>query len=170
MADQAAPLHVAGVGMRVEVDDRDPSPADDARDSGHIGPSDGVVPAEDDRNGPRLGRDPDCVLEVVQRQALLHARHLDVASVQHPEVLQRIDPEGEVRARRIVRQVVGGPDHLWTEPSPTSIRRTGVVGRSDDDRVRAFEGLRLIKVAALDPEKCDVGPEHASHPWHRTEL
>ena len=152
------------------MDDGDPPPADDPSDTGHVGPGDGVVSAEDDRDRPGLGRDPDCVLQVVERQPLLHARHLDVAGVQHAEVLQRIDTKREVRARGIVRQIVGGPDHLRTEASPTPIRRARVVGRADDDRVSALEGVRLAKVAALDAEKCHVRPKHAPHPWHGTEL
>ncbi len=87
MAHEAPELDRAGIGMRVEVDDRDAAPALDACHTRNVGPGDRVIAAQHDRDGAGSGRDADRVLERVERHALLHARHLDVARVHNAHLL-----------------------------------------------------------------------------------
>ncbi len=51
VAVELAPLVLTGVGVRVEVDERDLAEAEDARDPGRVGKGDRVVTAEHQRNG-----------------------------------------------------------------------------------------------------------------------
>ena len=80
-----------------------------------------MVASQHDGDRARLGGDADGVLQVVEWKLLLDARHLDISGVEHPQVLQRVDAQREVRARRVVWQVVGGPDHLGAEPCAAPI-------------------------------------------------
>ena len=52
---QRTHLCVAGVGVGVEVDDRDAAPPDVTSDAGHVGQRDRVVTAEDDRDDAGRG-------------------------------------------------------------------------------------------------------------------
>ena len=102
---QRAELDVAGVGVGVEVDHRDPAEAEVPRDAGGVGEGDRVVAAEHERDRAG-GRDGvHRLLEGVQRALDLAGRHLDVAHVDHGDVLQGVDPQREVGPRAVLRQV-----------------------------------------------------------------
>ncbi len=85
-------------------------------------------------------------------------RHLDVARVDDPEVLQRVDPQREVRARAVVREVVGLPDRLRPEAGAGPVRRAAVEGRPDDDHVGVGVRRGVVEVDAGTPRKVMSGP------------
>jgi len=89
-------LRVAGVGVGVEVDDRDPSPTDVAGDTGHIGQGDRVITAEHHGDRPRRGDAGHGRLEPLERQLGVAGRHLDVAHVDHAQFEQWVHVQGEV--------------------------------------------------------------------------
>ena len=79
---------------------------------------------------PRItGRAPGCGhllhrrLQAGHRRLDLAGRHLDVADVDHPELDQRVDAEGQVGPAAVVRQIVGQPDGLRAEAGARAVRR-----------------------------------------------
>src|SRR5207245_6974851 len=82
--DEAAPLHVAGVRVRVEVDHRHTAPPFRAGHAGDVRPGDRVVASEHKWYGTRFRRGLDRALERVARSLALDPRHLDVPGVDDP--------------------------------------------------------------------------------------
>ena len=116
---QRAELGVAGVGVRVEVDHRDPAPADVPGHAGRVR----AARSCDRRRGSPGSRRPAArvhgLLQPAQRQLGVAGRHLDVAGVDDPELgSSGSTPERQVRPGAVVRQVVGEPDRLRAEPAP----------------------------------------------------
>ncbi len=114
--EQRAPLGVPGVGVRVEVDDRHPAPADVPRHPCRVRQRDRVITAEDHRQRAGLAHLVHRLLETAQRGLGVPRGHLRVAGVHHRELGQRVDAERQVRPGSIVRQVVGAADRLRPEP------------------------------------------------------
>ena len=81
MADQRPELGVAGVGVGVEMDDRDAAPAHVAGDPGDVRPGDGVVAPEDHRERAGLRHLLHRRLQASHRRFDVAGRHLDVAHV-----------------------------------------------------------------------------------------
>ena len=164
---ERAELDVAGVGVGVEVDHRHPAEAEVPRDAGGVGEGDRVVAAEHERDGPGRGDGVHRVLEGVQRPLDLARRHLDVAHVDHGEVLERVDAEREVGPRAVLGQVVGLPDRRSA--------RSGCPGRCD---VPPSNGAPTTTTSAAasaaasststgrDAEEGDVGTELGAVPGH----
>ena len=98
MAPQRAERDVAGVGVRVEVDHRDLAEAEVPGHPGGVGQRDRVVAAQHQRDRALAGHRVDRVLEALQRPLDLPGRHLDVARVDDPDVLQRVHPQRQVRS------------------------------------------------------------------------
>jgi hypothetical protein len=163
VADQRPELELAGVGVRVEVDDRDPPPAQRPGDPGHVRPGDRVVAAEDHRDGARLGDILYGRLQAVERLPALDADHLDVPRVDDGQVAQRVDAERKVWPGSVVRQVVGHPDGLRPEPGTGPVGGARVVRRADHDDISGAHALRVGQVTSTDAEKRHVRPVHASH-------
>ena len=109
-------------------------------------------------------------LEVAARALGVAGEHLDVAGVEHPQVLQPVDAQRERGPRAVVRQVVGAADRLRAEPRARAVRRTAVEGCAHDHDVGARVGLGLVDRAAVDPEEGDVGTEHGAVARHRVPL
>ena len=97
---------------------------------------------------------------------MLARRHLGVAGVEHPEVLQRVDAQREVRPRPVVRQVVGLPDRLGPEPGARPVRGPAVERRADDHDVGRRQRLGVLEVDGVDAEEGDVGAELRAVPGH----
>jgi hypothetical protein len=66
VAVERAELDVAGVGVRVEVDHRDPAVAEVPRHAGRVRQRDRVVATEDERHGAGRGHGVHRLLEVAQ--------------------------------------------------------------------------------------------------------
>ena len=115
VAVERAELDVAGVGVGVEVDHRDPAEAEVPGDAGGVREGDRVVAAEHQRHGAGRGDGVHRLLEGVQGALDLARRHLDVAHVDDGEVLQRVDAQREVGPRAVLRQVAGLPDRRRAE-------------------------------------------------------
>ena len=90
VADERTELDVAGIGMRVEVQDRHSAPAASARHAGDVGPGDGVIPAEDERHGPGLGDALHDDLEVRAGARGISAVHLHVAAIDDAQVREPV--------------------------------------------------------------------------------
>jgi hypothetical protein len=86
VAPHRAELDVAGVGVRVDVDHRDPAVAEDVGHALGVGEGNRVVTAEDDRARARAGHLLDRGLERRQGRLDVTGVHLDVARVEHPQV------------------------------------------------------------------------------------
>src|SRR6185312_1584964 len=168
--DEAAELEVAGVGVRVEMDDAHPSPTFGPGYARDVRPGHCMVAAEDHRKRVCFRHPLHDVFQSVQRLARLHPRHLDVARVKDAQVLQRVDPQSQVRAGGVVRQVVGRPDRLRSEAGAGAVGGAGIVRRTDDDHVCALEAGGILRLTAIDTEECDVRSVHTPHARHSGSL
>ncbi len=88
VAPERAELDVAGVGVRIEVDHRHPTVAEDVGAPRGVGIGDRVVAAEDDGDGAGPGDPLDRSLEGRQGRLDVAGVHLDVAGVDDGEVTQ----------------------------------------------------------------------------------
>ncbi len=84
----------------------------------------------------------------------------------HPEVLERVDPQREVRPRAVVRQVVGLPDRLRPEPGAGPVRGAAVQRRPDHHDVGRRQRVGVLEVDRVDAEEGDVGAELRAVPSH----
>ena len=121
VAVERAELDVAGVGVRVEMDHRDPAVAEMLGQAGDVGHRDGVVATEHDRDLVGLGQLGDDVLQRTQRPDRLGRRHLDVAGVDHAHVQQRVDPQRQVRAGPGVFGIVDGAQRHRPHPGAGAV-------------------------------------------------
>ena len=137
-----------------------------AGDAGRVGQRDRVVAAEDQRNGTGRGDGVHGLLEVAQRPLDLPRRHLDVAGVDHGDVLERVDPQGQVRAGAVVAEVVGLPDRLRSEAGAGPVAGAAVERCAHDHDVRTAERLGVVEVDPVDAEEGDVGAELGAVPSH----
>ena len=101
----------------------------------------------------------DVVEEHTEGTLDVAGRHLDVARVDHPQVLEAVGPQRQRGPRAVVRQVVGHPDGLRAEPRARPVRRTPVEGRTDHDDVRTRVGGLVVEVAGGHAQEGDVGTE-----------
>ena len=166
VTDQRAELDVAGVGVRVEVDHRDPALAEVLGHARGVGPGDRVVAAEHQRDRARRGHRVDRLLQVAHRPGGVAGEHLDVACVVDPQVPQPVDPQRERRPRPVVRQVAGLPDVLRPEPGARPVRGAAVERRAEDHHVGVGVARRRRPVAAIDAEEGDVRSELRSVAGH----
>ena len=109
---QRTELAVAGVGVGIEVDDRDPPPSHVMGHARDVGQGDGVIAAQNDRQRAAPGHLRDGGLQPLQGPVGLAREHLDVAHVDHPQLTQRIDVERQVRPAAVMGQVVGHANRL----------------------------------------------------------
>ncbi len=124
--DQRPELGVAGVGVGIEVDHRDPPGAQVLRHPGGIGPGDRVITAEDQRDRAGAGHGVHGNLQIVHRTGRVAREHLDIAGVVDAQVGQPVHPQGQGRPRAVVRQVAALADLLRTEAGTRSVRRAAV--------------------------------------------
>ena len=143
-------LDVAGVGVGVEVDHRDPAVAEVPRHPRRIGQRDGVVAAEHERDRAGRRHGVHRVLQRAERPLDLTRRHLHVAGVDDADVLERVDAQGHVRAGAVLRQVVGLADGHRSEAGARSVGGAAVERRPDDDHVGGGEGVGVVEVDAVD--------------------
>ena len=166
VAVQRAELDVAGVGVCVEVDHRDPAVAEVPGHAGGVGQRDRVVPAEDQRDGAGRGDGVHRILQGPEGALDLAGRHLDVAGVDDPDVLEGVDAQRHVRARAVLRQVVGLPDGHRPEPGARPVGRAAVERRPDDHHVGRGQRVGVVEVHAVDAQEGDVGTELGAVPGH----
>jgi hypothetical protein len=121
--------------VRIEVHHRHAAVAVLPGDPRDVGERDRVVTAEDHGDGAARCDRRHRLRERRQGPLDVAGRHLDVAGVQDAQVAQPVDPQGEVRARPVVRQVVRRPDGLRSEAGPGAVRGAAVEGRADDHDV-----------------------------------
>ena len=170
VTDQRPELGVAGVGVGVEMDDGHAAPAHVAGDPGDVGPGDGVISPEDHREGADLGHLLDDRLQAGHGRLDVAGRHLDVTDVDHAELDQRVDPEGQVGPAAVMGQIVGEADGLGTEASPRAIGRPAVVGGADDHGPGARVGGRVGEVGGRHSDEGGAGPYmwlRRRHPRYR---
>ncbi len=134
VAVERAELDVAGVGVRVEVDHRDPAVAEVPGDAGRVRQRDRVVAAEHQRDRARgWPRRTPPPRGLPQRPLDVAGRHLDVAGVDDPEVLQAVDPQRQVRPGAVVRRgsrSAGSPAARTGCPGGATCRRRTAPRRS----------------------------------------
>ncbi len=166
VAVQGAELGVASVGMRVEVDHGDPTPADMTGYAGSVRQCDCVIAAEYDRDRSAVAGAVDGFLKATQRLLGIAREHLDVARVGHLQLDERIHAKSQVRPGPVVGQVVGEPNGLRAKARARSVRCPAVERRPDDHDVGASPGRRICQVGALHAEECRVGAVHAAKSGH----
>jgi hypothetical protein len=118
VSDKGTQVNVTGIGVCVEMDHRYLAEAVPAGHSGVVRPGDGVVTAEDDRDGTR-GRDLEHG-RLDQLHGLLDVPvvELDVAGVIHPKLLEAVDAQRQAGTGAILWEVAGLAQGRWTEPVP----------------------------------------------------
>jgi hypothetical protein len=158
VAVEAAELDVAGVGVRVEVQDRHPAVTHVPRDPLHVRERDAVVAAQHHRHRAARAHRRDGLLQRGERALDVAGEHLDVAGVEHPQVAQRVDAEGQVRPGAVVPEVVGGADRPGPEARAGAVRRAAVERRADDDDVGAGEAVGSARSQRSTPRKVMSGP------------
>ncbi len=166
MPPQRAERDVAGVGVRVEVHHRDATLSVHPGDPFRVRQRDRVVAPEYDRHRPGLGHCGHGVLQVGDRALDLAGVHLHVAGVAYHQVLQRVDPQRQVRAGPVVWQVVGLPDGRGAEAGTRAVRRAPVEGCAHDHDIGSGQGVRVGEVTAGHAEKRDVRTELGSVAAH----
>ena len=82
--------------------------------------------------------------------------HLDVAGVDDPEVDEAVGAQRQRRARAVVRQVVGHPDRLRTEPGAGPVRGAAVERCAEDHDVGVGIRALVVEVAAVHAEEGEV--------------
>ena len=157
---------LAGVGVRVEVDHREPSVAEMLGQGGDVGLRDGVVAAEHHGDLAGRGHGEHRRLQVGQRQRGLGGRHQHIAGVHDAEVQQRVDPQRQVRPGAGVLGVVAGTQGQRTHPGAGPVGGSGVVGGTDDHRARVGVARRVVQIAAGHPGERDVRPVHPTKSGH----
>ena len=169
VAPQRPELDVAGVGVRVEVDHRDPAVAEHVGHPLGVGVGDGVVAAEHDRDRAGAGHLLDRRLEGGQRALDVAGVHLHVAGVDDAQVLQAVGAQRQAGPRAVVGQVVLLPDRLRPEARPGSVGGAAVEGRAEDHDVRVGVRRGLVEVAPVDAEEGEVGAELLAVAGHAPE-
>jgi len=89
-------LGVGGVGMGVEMDDRNAPSSDVPGHSRHVRQRDGVVTTEDDGDRARARDLLHGTLEAVERRRDLARQHLDIAGVDHTELDQGVHAQSQM--------------------------------------------------------------------------
>ncbi len=163
MAHQRAQLGVAGVGVGIEVDHRQPAPADMVGHAGGVGEGNGVVAAQDHGDGPGPGHRFDGSLETGDGRIGVTGGHDHIADVDHPELDQGVDAETQVGAAPVMGQVVGEADGLGSEAGAGPVRGTTVEGGTDDDRPGAGVGGRFGQVGARNTDERGGGAIQVAH-------
>ena len=135
MADERAELDIARVGMRIEVNDRDPAPAASSGHAGAIGPGDGVVTSEHERDCTARRDLLDDLLKVAAGARSIAAEHLDIPRIDNPDVLEPVDAHGERGARAVMREVARRSHRAGPKSCPAAIRGAAVEGRPHDHHV-----------------------------------
>ncbi len=166
VAVERAELDVAGVGVRVEVDHRDPAEAEVPGDAGGVGPGDRVVAAEHQRDGAGRRHGVDRLLERRVGHLDLPRRHLDVAGVDDAQVLERVDAQRQVRPGAVVGEVVGAAHGRRSEAGAGPVRGARVERRPDDDHVGVGVRRRLVEIGGGHAEEGDVRAELGAVPRH----
>ena len=167
VAVERAELDVAGVGVGVEVDHRDPAVPEVTGDAGGVRQRDRVVAAEHQRDGAGRRHGVHGLLQRPERALDLAGRHLDVAGVDDADVLERVDAQGQVRAGAVLRQVVGLPDGHRAEPGARPVGGAAVERRPDDDHVGRGQGVGVVEVHGVHAQEGDVRPELGAVSGHR---
>ncbi len=170
VSPQRPELDVACVGMSVKVQHRNPARAKDIGRSPRIGIRNRVVAAEDHGNGAGTAYLLDRSLQGTERAFDVPWGHFDIARIEHPQVLERVDPQGERWPRPVMTQIVRGPDCLRTKTRAGTMRRAAIEGRAENYDVRAGIRARVGQVAARHPEEGDVGTELSAVAGHRGDL
>ena len=141
-------LDVTGVGMGVEVDHRHPAVAEHVRAALGVGIGDRVITAEDDRDRTGSGGLLDGGLQRRQGHLDVAGVHLDVPGVIDVQVQQTVGPQRQRRPGPVMREVVGHPDRLRSEPGAGPIGRTAVERSADDHHIGVGVGIRFVEIAA----------------------
>ncbi len=118
MPPQGAELDIPGVGVRVEVDHRDPTRAEHIGHAGGVSERDGVVAAKDQRDRASGGDAGDRSAQVAQRLGSIAGEQLYIAGVVDPQVLQAISTQRQAGTGIVMAQVVGRTDGLRTKAAP----------------------------------------------------
>jgi hypothetical protein len=163
VAEQRAELGVAGVGVGVEVDHRDPPEAVVARDPGHVGQRDGVVAAEHHRDRAGGCRGVHRLLQPVEGGLDLARQHQHVADVHHLQVAQRVDAQCQVGPGGVVAEVVGAADRAGPEPRPRPVGGPAVEGGADNHHLGALQRAGVAEVGPRHPQEGQVRPVHRGH-------
>ena len=100
VTEQRAELGVPGVGVGIEMDDRDPAPAHVPGDPRHVGEGDRVVAAEDDGDRTRACDLLDGPFEALERLLGLPRQHLHVAHIDDAQLDEGVDVQCQVRPAR----------------------------------------------------------------------
>ena len=164
--DQGAELRVAGVGVRVEVDQGHPALAEVLGHAGRVGPGDGVVAAEDQRDGAVAGHLVHRGLQVAHGPGRVAGEHLHVPGVVDAQILQAVGAQRQRGPGPVVRQVVGLPDVLRAEPGPGPVGGAAVERGPDDHHVGVRVAGRVGPVTAVHTEERDVRAELRSVARH----
>ena len=106
------------------------------------------------------------LLEVGQRALDLARRHLDVAGVDHGEVLERVDPQGQCGRDPSWPQVVGLPDRLRAEAGAGAVAGAAVERCPTTTTSARAERLGVVQIDPVDAEEGDVGAELGAVPRH----
>jgi hypothetical protein len=160
VAEQGAELGVAGVGVGVEVDHRHPAGVVPAGHPGDVGQGDGVVATQHHRDRPGGGDRVHGRLQPPQGGLDLAGQHEHVAGVHHPQLPQRVDPEGQGGPGGVVAQVVGAADGRGAEAGPRPVAGAAVEGGADHDHVGALQGSRVVQVGPRHAQEGQLRPVH----------
>jgi hypothetical protein len=99
-------------------------------------------------------------LQTGQGRLDLAGQHAHVADVDHLEVRQGVDAEGQRRPGAIVAEVVGAADGRGAEPGPGPVAGAAVEGGADHDHVGPLQRRRVLQVGPRHPEEGELGPVH----------
>ena len=86
------------------------------------------------------------LLEPLERGFDLAREHLDVADVDHAQLDQGVDAQGQMGPAPVVGEVVGEPDRLGPEATSGPVRGAAVEGRPEDHRAGRRVTLGFVEI------------------------
>ena len=117
----AAHVGLAGIGVCVEMYERNVAVAVHVGNGRCVCERDRVVTAEDQRDRTGLGDASHGILRHLERLLEVPGGGDEVADIDDRELVERVDTGREMGATILAAQVVGATDRAWAEPGPWAV-------------------------------------------------